>query len=83
MEDLLIRLNTLHERIKELIIYHRPILVGIEAAFSFKMRPGAYGPLSQSIMAIELAIEYVNPNIRIFKFAPKLIKKITTDGIMN
>lgn len=79
VQDLLIRLNTLHERIKEIIRYYQPVMVSIEASFSFKLRPGAYGPLSQSIMAIELAILNVNPNIRIFKFAPKLIKKIATD----
>ncbi len=80
IQDLLIRLNRLHERIKEIIYYHNPIIVSIEAGFINKRRPAAYGPLSQSIMAIELAVSYVNPNIRIFKFAPKLIKKIATDG---
>ncbi len=79
VQDMLIRLNTLHDRIKEIITYHKPILVGIEAAFLFRLKPMAYGPLSQSIMAIELAIQYVNPNIRIFKFPPKTIKKIATD----
>ncbi len=80
VQDLLIRLNTLHERIKELIIYHRPILVGIEAGFINKLRPAAYGPLSQSIMAIELATLYIDPNIRIFKFSPKTIKMVATKG---
>lgn len=80
VQDLLIRLNRLHERIKEIIYYHQPVIVSIENNFYFKLRPAAYGPLSQSIMAIELAILSVNPNIRIFKFAPKLIKKIATDG---
>ena len=81
LQDLLLtRLNKLHNRIKELVEYYRPNMVAIENSFYFKMRPGAYGPLSQSIMAIELAIQSVNPNIRIFKFAPKLIKKLSTDG---
>lgn len=80
VQDLLIRLSTLHERIKEIISFYNPMMVAIENAFAFKMRPGAYGPLSQSIMAIELAVLYVDPNIRIFKFSPKTIKKIATEG---
>lgn len=32
VQDMLIRLNILHERIKEIINHHKPILVGIEAA---------------------------------------------------
>lgn len=79
VDNLLNRLYRLNLRVKELIHYYQPKLVGIEASFYFKMRPMAYGPLSQSIMAIELAIQYVNPNIRIFKFPPKTIKKIATD----
>ena len=80
VDNLLNRLYRLNLRVKELIEYYQPKLVSIEASFYFKLRPAAYGPLSQSIMAVELAVLYVNPNIRIFKFAPKLIKKIATDG---
>lgn len=80
VSDLLIRLNKLHERIKEIIRYYNPLMVAIENGFINKLRPAAYGPLSQSIMAIELAVLYTNPNIRIFKFAPKTIKKVSTEG---
>jgi len=79
-KDLLIRLNTLYNRMKELIAYYDPHLVSVENGFINRLRPAAYGPLSQSIMAIELAAMDVNPFIKIFKFAPKTIKKVTTAG---
>ena len=80
VDNLLNRLYRLNLRVKELIEYYQPKLVSIEASFYFKLRPAAYGPLSQSIMAIELATLYIDPNIRIFKFSPKTIKMIATKG---
>ena len=80
VKDVLVRLQTLHFRTMEIIEHYKPKIVSIEAAFLFRLRPAAYGPLSQSIMAIELAVYNVNPLTPIWKFAPKTIKKVTTSG---
>jgi len=76
--DLLLRLERLYHRVVELINYYKPYIVSLENGFINRLRPAAYGPLSQSIMAIELAVRNTNPYIKIFKFAPKTIKKVTT-----
>lgn len=79
-KDLLVRLDRLYNRMMELIRHYDPKILSIEAGFINRLRPAAYGPLSQSIMAIELAARTINPLIKIFKFAPKTIKKVTTRG---
>jgi len=76
--NLVSRLNILYNRIKEIVTYYKPKIVSLEAGFINRLMPAAYGPLSQSIMAVELAALEVNPYIKLFKFAPKTIKKVTT-----
>jgi len=78
--DLLLRLERLYNRVIELIEYYNPYIVSLENGFINRLRPAAYGPLSQSIMAIELAVLNTNKFIKIFKFAPKTIKKVTTSA---
>ena len=79
-KDLLVRLRRLYDRVFEILKRYDPVIVSIENGFINRLRPAAYGPLSQSIMAIELAAGNYNKQIKIFKFAPKTIKKVTTKG---
>jgi len=73
------RLSYIENRIYEIIQTYRPHMVSHENAFLFHMRPGAYGPLSQSILAITNGIYKANPYMYIQGFAPKYIKKIFSD----
>lgn len=78
IEPLLSRLQELYSRVLNDVIEFKPSFASIENSFINRLRPGAFGPLSKSIGIIELAIIKAGVCCKIFKFAPKYIKKITT-----
>jgi Holliday junction resolvasome RuvABC endonuclease subunit len=69
------RLYILRHKITEVMRQYTPFMVGIENSFINLRRPGAMGPLSQSIFAIESGILDYNSYISFNKYPPSIIKK--------
>lgn len=70
----LLRLHYLATQLTHEFMAIRPSLIVYEAPFYNPGRPGAYGPLLESVMAIHTAAFNYNPNIPVVKYAPSLIK---------
>ena len=72
--DLQSRLNYLYGKFNMLLNYVNPFSVSIESPFINRFRPQAVVPLSQSLMALELAAMHHNPYLMITKYPPSTIK---------
>ncbi len=78
--DLLNRLLKLRKRISDISIEYCPSILAMEDSFMNRFRPAAVTPLSQSIFAVEVGVLDIFPDIKIFKFPPKRIKKFVSTG---
>ena len=76
----LFRLQYLANIINNICVDYNPIMVGVEAAFMNIRFPKAVMQLSQYIAIIEHTIYNYNNRIKLFRYAPKYIKKFIGAG---
>lgn len=72
------KLFILSNIIKDLSYTYNPNILVLERSFLNMKFPQAVIQLSQYIAIIETTFRYLNPFIKVFKYAPKYIKSMTT-----
>lgn len=60
--------------------FYRPMVVVCENPFINRLRPAAYGPLTEIVFAIRTAVIEYNPYIKFLTFEPSTIKKAVGAG---
>lgn len=78
VDPLTVRIIDLYKRTLRDIAEFKPDYIAIENGFMDHRKPSAFGPLMKSITAIELAVTNIDQTVKIFKFSPKYIKRVTT-----
>ena len=68
------RLMKLGAEMSYLIDTYSPMIVAMESGFIGMLRPGAFGPLSQAIYAIQSAITNTDRRVRINTYPPSVVK---------
>lgn len=74
-DNVLSRFIELERELKAYMKHFDPRMLSIETGFINKLRPAAYGPLSQCIMIAKMCATNYNPLIHINGFPPSIIKK--------
>jgi Holliday junction resolvasome RuvABC endonuclease subunit len=69
------RLFYLHDRLVTIYTKVNPRIIGIESPFFNRLRPGAYGPLSEAMQAIKRSIFDYNSELPFHLFPPSIVKK--------
>ena len=77
---LLSKLHILKDVLENLLIEHDPSVVAVEEAFANMRFPLAVIQLSQYLGIILQTVSSFNPFLKVFKYAPKLIKKYVGSG---
>lgn len=77
-KNLLLRIQIIQSYIREIMIAYQPHILAMEAAFVNSRFPKSVMYLSQYIAAIELTVTEYNPFIKIFNYAPKMVKSVVS-----
>lgn len=74
------RMQAHYETLRLFFMRTEPIAVACESPFYFKLRPGAYGPLSETMQAIKRSLFDSQPNTPFFVYPPSTVKKAVSAG---
>ena len=74
------KLLKIRHAVVKLLRYWTPRHMACESPFYNRLRPGAYGPLVESVLMIKLAAFEHNPNMSFYSIEPSVIKKSVGAG---
>lgn len=77
------KLLKIKDSIKQLLSYWQPVHLSCESPFYNRLRPAAYGPLVESVMAVKLACYEFNPSLKFDTLEPSVIKKTVGAGYIS
>lgn len=74
------KLLKIKSSVKQLLAYWKPVHLSCESPFHNRLRPAAYEPLVESVLAVRLASYEFNPALKFDTLAPSVIKKTVGAG---
>lgn len=68
------------DNLLRLFQFYQPSVIACEAPFYNRLRPGAYGPLVEVIMAVKMAALEYDPLVPMIMYEPSIVKKTIRAG---